>query len=59
MNDVELSIILPTYNGEQYIFETISSILNSKYENFELLIIDDSLYLVTVSFKLPYNSPNS
>lgn len=41
MNDVELSIILPTYNGEQYIFETISSILNSKYENFELLIIDD------------------
>ncbi len=36
-----VSILLCTYNGEDYIKEQITSILNQSYENFELLIIDD------------------
>lgn len=36
-----LSIILPVYNSEEYIEETISSILHQSFRDFELIIIDD------------------
>lgn len=36
-----ISIILPTYNNEQTIFDSINSILNQNYYNFELIIIND------------------
>ncbi|TKZ35792.1 glycosyltransferase [Brachyspira catarrhinii] len=41
MNNDLISIIIPTYNGEKYISETIDSILNQTYKNWELIIIDD------------------
>lgn len=37
----KISVILPVYNSEEYINESITSILNQTYENFELIIIDD------------------
>lgn len=37
----KLSIILPAYNAEKYIAETIESVLNQEYTDFELLILDD------------------
>ena len=36
-----VSVIIPVYNVEKYIRETITSVLNQTYTNFELLIIDD------------------
>ena len=36
-----VSVIVPTYNVEEYISRTINSILAQTYSNFELLIIDD------------------
>lgn len=36
-----VSIILPIYNGEKYMRESIDSILAQTYTNWELLIIDD------------------
>ena len=36
-----VSIIIPVYNVEMYIERCISSILNQKYENFEIICIDD------------------
>lgn len=36
-----ISIILPIYNGEKYMRESIDSILKQSYTNWELLIIDD------------------
>jgi glycosyltransferase involved in cell wall biosynthesis len=48
----EVSIILPYFNGKQFISDTITSIVSQTFENFEALIIDDgstnaedSLYL--------------
>lgn len=35
------SIIIPAYNAKKYIEETVQSVLNQSYTNWELLIIDD------------------
>jgi len=36
-----ISVILPVYNGEKYLFHSIDSILNQSYKNFELIIVND------------------
>lgn len=36
-----VSVVIPAYNSEQWIRETINSILNQTYQNIEILIIDD------------------
>lgn len=36
-----VSIITPAYNAEKFIGETIESVLNQTYQNWEMLIIDD------------------
>lgn len=40
-NEPFITVLLPVYNCEKYIFEAIQSILTQTYSNFELLIIDD------------------
>ncbi|HEX7903060.1 MAG TPA: glycosyltransferase [Chitinophagaceae bacterium] len=37
----KVSIIISTYNGEKYIAETIASIREQTYSNWELVIVDD------------------
>jgi glycosyltransferase involved in cell wall biosynthesis len=37
-----LSIGLPVYNGENYLAETLDSLLGQSYENFELIISDNA-----------------
>ena len=36
-----VSIITPMYNSEDFIEETIQSVINQSYEKWEMLIIDD------------------
>ena len=36
-----ISVLLPVYNGGEFVFKTIDSILAQSYTNFELLVIDD------------------
>lgn len=36
-----LSIVIPVYNGEKFIVETIKHIQSSTYEKFELIIVND------------------
>lgn len=37
----KVSIIIPLYNAEKYIIETLKSAINQTYENKEIIIIDD------------------
>ena len=36
-----VSVLMTVYNREKYIAEAIESVLNSTYQNFELIIVDD------------------
>ena len=50
-----VSIVMPTYNSELYVKESVESILNQTYSNLELIIIDgystDSTEKIISSFK--------
>lgn len=41
-NKPKLSIIIPVYNSEKFIKETIDSILSQNFKDFEIIIIDDA-----------------
>lgn len=41
MNEPLVSIITPVYNAERFLSETIKSVKNQTYENWELLLVDD------------------
>lgn len=42
MRDPLVSVIISTYNEEQYILDSVNSILNQSYQNIEVIIIDDA-----------------
>lgn len=51
MQAVELvSIIMPVFNGRQFIAEAVESVLLQTYQNFELIILDDGSDDETYSF---------
>lgn len=41
MSNPFISVILPVYNADPFLAESIQSILNQSFEDFELLLIDD------------------
>lgn len=41
MGNVKISIILPSYNSEKFLSESIKSVLGQTLKDFELIIIDD------------------
>ncbi|MGI2124245.1 glycosyltransferase family 2 protein [Shewanella baltica] len=71
MNEFPLvSIVIPMYNAEQYIVETLNSIKHQTYKNYEIIIVDnastDSSVLVVEKmkshfdkFKIIHSSLNS
>jgi glycosyltransferase involved in cell wall biosynthesis len=41
MRSPEVTIVIPVYNGQAYLHETLESLLSQSFTNFELLAIDD------------------
>lgn len=39
--DIQLSIIVPVYNTENYLIECIESLINQTLENIEIILVDD------------------
>ena len=58
-SDVKVEIILPNYNSEKYLTETINSIINQTYKNWHLTVIDDNSNIETQKILKKYiNYPN-
>lgn len=41
VNGVRFSVIIPVYNAEKYIEESVNSVLNQSYKDFEIVLVDD------------------
>ena len=41
MDNIDVSVIVPVYNSEEYIGTTLDSIINQDFRSFELIVIDD------------------
>lgn len=42
MYNTKVDIILPVYNSEDFILDTLQSIINQTYKNWRIIIIDDN-----------------
>ena len=47
LNETSVDIILPNYNSELYLSETIESIINQTHKNWTLIIVDANSNLET------------
>ena len=36
-----VSVIIPEYNVEKFIFKTVESVMNQDYKNIEIILVDD------------------
>lgn len=52
-----VTVIMPVYNGERFLKESIESILNQTYQDFTLLCIDDCSTDNSLSVIQKYNDP--
>ncbi len=41
MTDISFSIVIPLYNKGQHIIDTINSVLNQTYTNYEIIVVND------------------
>ncbi len=41
MNERLISVVIPNYNGERFISQTLDSVLNQTYQVFEIIVVDD------------------
>ena len=40
-SEIKVSVIMPVYNGEKYLSETLQAILNQTYRDMEIICVDD------------------
>lgn len=55
----KVSVVIPTYNQEEFIEKTIESVLNQTYKNLEIIICDDSSLDRTVEIITEYSQKDN
>ena len=50
----QVSVIIPTYNGSRYICQTVESVLNQSYQDYEVIVVDDGSSDATAEVLEPY-----
>ena len=55
MANPKVSVIIPTYNGTDYLGEAIDSIINQTYPHFEVIVVDDASPVDTASIVNRFN----
>src|SRR5436305_6637069 len=53
----DVTVLMPVYNGEQYLGAAIEGILCQTHDNFELLIVDDGSTDRSVEIVMSYRDP--
>jgi glycosyltransferase involved in cell wall biosynthesis len=53
----QISICIPTYNGEKFIARTIQSVLDQTFSNFEIIVSDDGSTDKTLEIVRSFNDP--
>ena len=53
----EVSIIIPTYNCEDYIAQALESVFAQTYSNFEIVVVDDASTDSTLEVVYSFNDP--
>lgn len=53
----KLSVCIPVYNGREFIRETIDSVLNQSFKDFEIVIVDNQSTDDTVAIVKSYSDP--
>ncbi len=56
MKKPKVSIIIPAYNAEKFIEETLDSVVNQTWDNIEAFVIDDGSRDNTVEVAIKYES---
>lgn len=56
MDVPKISIVVPTYNAEQFIVQALSSVFKTRYKNYEVVVVDDmskdrTIKLIKKNFK--------
>lgn len=41
MENYKISVIIPVYNGEEYIGDTLDSVISQDFDDYEIIVIDD------------------
>ena len=54
-----ISVLITTYNREQFVSEAIESVLQSTFQDFELIVVDDASVDKTVSVIRNYTDKDS
>lgn len=52
-----VSLLIPVFNGEKYIFECIESLLNQTYKNIEIIVVNDGSTDKTALIIQNFNNP--